>query len=209
MSEVRKHFRKLMEDVSPDYQPPVDPNSGNGLTKFAPTPASKVLKNYTVDHDFLHRALSFGGVEPNAVDQVMQAISNHTGNFDGPAFDGIVASFGGAAVPGTTTSPIAGPSAVAPIVPELPPAATTDPIDDVGVEPVVPGQGAANIAGGAAMDTQADIGGDQGAGDMGTEGGVEAPVNPSAEDGEVVDPAAGSEDDEAVAVQKLPEKPIA
>jgi hypothetical protein len=207
MADLRKHFRKLMEEVDMNYQAPVDPNSGSGLTKFAPTPASKVLKSYNVDHDFLHRALSFGGAEPNAVDQVLQAIGDHAAQggeaMSGPAFDAIVGSFGGAAAPGASTSPLAGDSAVAPVVPEVPPAGTEDPVDDVGVEPVVPGLGASNIAGGAAVDVQqTDLAADP-AGDMGADGGVEAPVGAEGE------PADGVEDEEPVADERVPEQPIA
>lgn len=213
MADLRKHFRKLMEDVDPGYQAPVDPNSGNGLTKFSPTPASKVLKSYNVDHDFLQRALSYGGAEPNAVDQILQAIGDHAGqgggSLNGPAFDAIVGSFGGAAVPGTSSSPIAGPAAVAPVVPEMPPVGTEDPVDDVGVEPVVPGLGASNIAGGAAVDVQSPELGARGADAMGADGGVEAPPVPSADAPVEADPADGVEDEEGVELNKQPDQPIA
>jgi hypothetical protein len=97
MSDFKKHLIQLMEEVDIDYQAPqIDANSGNGITKFAPTPASKVLKNYQVDGDFLRKAISYGGVDDNAVNQIMGGID--TQQCDGPLcgshFDSILGGFG-------------------------------------------------------------------------------------------------------------------
>ena len=117
MSDLRKHFRKLMEDVDMNYQPPVHPNSGGGLTKFSPTPASKVLKNYSVDHDFLHKALSYGNPNMQAVDQIMGAIGGTATNgvLGGQHFDDIIGSFNSPEVLGNQLPPT--PEAMPPVEP--------------------------------------------------------------------------------------------
>jgi hypothetical protein len=120
MSDLRKHFRKLMEDVDMNYQPPVHPNSGGGLTKFSPTPASKVLKNYSVDHDFLHKALSYGNPNMQAVDQIMGAIGGTATNgvLGGQHFDDIIGSFNSPEVLGNQLPPA--PEAMPPVEPVEP-----------------------------------------------------------------------------------------
>jgi hypothetical protein len=67
--DLRKHFRTLMEEVDLNYQPQPE------ITKFAPVPASQVLKELTVDAEFIRQALLWAGGEPNAVEQlVTQAV---------------------------------------------------------------------------------------------------------------------------------------
>jgi hypothetical protein len=98
MDKLKAHFIKLMEEVDPNYQPPV-PNSGNGITKFAPTPANQVItppKSYNVDGDFLRKAISFGGLNGQAIDQLMGALDGHPedGVLSGSHFDTLVGGFG-------------------------------------------------------------------------------------------------------------------
>jgi hypothetical protein len=115
---LKKHFIKLMEDVDMGYQAPFDANSGQGITKFAPTPANKVLKSYNVDGDFLRKAIGHGGVPQQAVDQIMTAIDGQQadGPLGGGHFDTIMGGFGiplaGAAMAGGA---IAGGAAVPPV----------------------------------------------------------------------------------------------
>jgi hypothetical protein len=128
MSDYKKHLLKLMEEVDMNYQAPVEPNSGNGLTKFAPTPASKVLKNYTVDGDFLRKAIGYGGVPQQAVDQIMGAIDGHGGDMlGGSVFDTVINTFTQPAMPSE-------PSAPATPVGDVPPVDT--PVDTVNGTPV-------------------------------------------------------------------------
>lgn len=90
----KKNFIKLMENVDINYQPEVKPNNGSGLTKFAPTPANKVLRNYNVNSDFLRKAIGYGGVNNQAVDQIMGAIDTQTEpTLDGGVFDNVIGSF--------------------------------------------------------------------------------------------------------------------
>ena len=113
MSDLKKSFIKLMEDVSMDYQAPFDANSGQGITKFAPTPAAKVLKSYQVDGDFLRKAIGYGGVPQQAVDQIMGGIDQHPadGPLGGTVFDTVMGAFG---VPAGTGAPLAGGDVVPP-----------------------------------------------------------------------------------------------
>lgn len=111
---LKKHFIKLMEDVDMGYQAPFDANSGQGITKFAPTPANKVLKSYNVDGDFLRKAIGHGGVPQQAVDQIMTAIDGQQadGPLGGSHFDTIMGGFGiplaGAAIAGGAAVPPVG-----------------------------------------------------------------------------------------------------
>jgi hypothetical protein len=93
---LKKAFIKLMEDVDMNYESPFDPNSGNGITKFAPTPAAKVLKSYQVDGDFLRKAIGHGGVNQQAVDQIMGGIDSQQvdGPLGGNHFDTVLGAFG-------------------------------------------------------------------------------------------------------------------
>jgi hypothetical protein len=136
MSDYKKHLLKLMEEVDMNYQPPVEapgespePNSGNGLTKFAPSPASKVLKSYNVDGDFLRKAIGYGGVPQQAVDQIMGGVDGHGGDvLGGGVFDTIISAFTQPGMPGNQPTPPA--TAVAPVPP------TDMPVDTVNGAPV-------------------------------------------------------------------------
>ena len=119
---LKKHFIKLMEDVDMGFQSDFDPNSGNGITKFAPTPATKVLKSYQVDGDFLRKAIGYGGVAQQAVDQIMGAIDGQQtdgGPLGGGHFDSVLGGFGvGADVgadPNAQVPPLAGGDVVPPL----------------------------------------------------------------------------------------------
>jgi hypothetical protein len=138
---MRKHFIKLMEEVDPNYQPPtVEPNAGQGLTKFSPTPASKVLKNFTVDDGFLRNAMAWAGGQPQAIDQVIGALGNAgNGVLGGQHFDNIVATFtapaGATGVGGELQTPGAGApipaSPVAPVDATVPPVAANPDVSNI------------------------------------------------------------------------------
>lgn len=146
MSELKKRFIKLMEDVDMGYQAPFDANSGNGITKFAPTPANKVLKNYNVDGDFLRKAIGYGGVASQAVDQIMTSIDSQpqTGVLGGGHFDTVIGGFDAPANGGSGNA-IAGGAAVSPIgsggdgmeAGAVPPTDNSGPADNtIDIEPV-------------------------------------------------------------------------
>lgn len=146
MTELKKHLIKLMEDVEPGYQAPFEPNSGQGITKFAPTPASKVLKSYQVDGDFLRKAIGFGGVAPELVDQIMGGLDGQQcdGPFCGSHFDTVAGGLGGMAPTGEPVGapPVASPVGGVPVPPvgSAPGMATdtTPPAEPVMAEPEAP-----------------------------------------------------------------------
>jgi hypothetical protein len=124
MSDLKKHFISLFENVDQNYQSPFDANSGQGITKFAPTPAEKVIgKSYNVDGDFLRKAIGYGGVAQQAVDQIMGGIDGQ--QCDGPLcgnhFDTIIGGFTGAPDAPTTDAPIDAEPVVVEPTPEVPP----------------------------------------------------------------------------------------
>lgn len=198
---LKKHFIKLMEDVDMGYQAPFDANSGQGITKFAPTPANKVLKSYNVDGDFLRKAIGHGGVPQQAVDQIMTAIDGQQadGPLGGGHFDTIIGSFGvplaGAAMAGGA---LAGGAAVPPVgsggdgmeagaVPPVDAAGPTDSVVDVepvasdmgAGEPSVPGAPADNDPGVAPEETPIDAGAGAAVGGAGTGSPVDSEAPPS------------------------------
>ena len=117
---MRNRFLELMENVDPNYQAPIDPNSGSGLTKFAPSPASTVLKSYNVDDGFLRNAMTWAGGQPQAIDQVLGALGNAgNGVLGGQHFDNVIATFtapggqlGSGAQMGTATNGVVAPQAL-------------------------------------------------------------------------------------------------
>lgn len=141
MSDLKKHFIQLMEDVDMGYQAPFDANSGQGITKFAPTPANKVLKSYSVDGDFLRKAIGYGGVPTQAVDQIMSALDGQQadGPLGGSHFDTVMSGFGvplaGAPAPliGGVVPPMgSGGPGMEPGA--MPPVDTVAPVDDISVD---------------------------------------------------------------------------
>jgi hypothetical protein len=225
---LKKHFIKLMEDVDMGFQSSFDPNSGNGITKFAPTPATKVLKSYQVDGDFLRKAIGYGGVAQQAVDQIMGAIDGQQtdgGPLGGGHFDSVLSGFGvGADVgadPNAQVPPIAGGDVVPPMgsgagmsPDSMPPMDGGGPVDagaEAGaIDPVASDMGAGEPAiGGQPVepetDPAAEIGSDggipidAGAG-VGT-AGVGSGDSVSGEAPEGVEPADGVEDEEGEEVE--------
>ncbi len=180
-----------MEDVDMNYQAPFDANSGNGITKFAPTPATKVLKSYNVDGDFLRKAIAHGGVPSQAVDQIMGGIDSQQvdGPLSGSHFDTVMSGFG-VQPPienGSVTPPVGGGAGMEPGA-VLPPVGAEAPVDvAVDIDPVasdisagqpsVPGVPTEPIP--APEETPIDAGSGVGIGGVGTGtsvGGVTPPI---------------------------------